>query len=641
MLVVNPARLLAPALTGHGAREPHDPAHVDRDGVPERDPDRQAARLRGGGVRRRRDLRARPRRLVVEPGRDHRPGPSPRPDARPLPAVPRRRGGDRGRLHVGPHRARSKFQLMQRLGIDTMLVCSNVGTATVDDDEVSASQLRRLGDVAEQHGVRLAFEALAWGRFIDDYRRAWRIVELADHPAVGVCLDSFHILSRGHDPAQIEQIPGDKIFFLQLADAPALTMDVLSWSRHHRLFPGEGAFDLPQFVGHCLAAGYSGPMSLEVFNDTFRQTDVLRTAQQAKRSLTWLEDQVAQVPSEASRPDRPSPSPTSTSPWPSTSSRSRPRTPVTSTCCCGSSGSPSGAATAASRSGSGPRAGRGWSATSSRPESWRPPWPRSGSRSSTRRPRPSGPGGSTPRRCSGVPMPMTPTCRPSGHPTAPRSSWPIARADAGWVTEFEGGDEVPPDPLLTGIDHVNLAHPWQSFDEAVLFYSSVLALESGTSQDVAAPTGLVRSHVVRSGDGAVRLALTSLPRRSTIRTVSRSTWRSPPTTPSPRRGPPGCAAPSATHPGQLLRRPGRPLRPRRRPGRGAAGAGSPYDRDGDGDFTHFYTETVGGVFLEVVQRRGGYQGYGATNAVRLAASMRPTPATDRIPVDWTRATLPT
>ena len=194
---------------------------------------------------------------------------------------------------------------MQRLGIDTMLVCSNVATATVDDDAVSAGQLRRLGDAAEAHGVRLAYEALAWGRFVNDYRRAWRIVELADHPAVGMCLDSFHILSRGHDPAGIEEIPGERIFFLQLADAPALTMDVLSWSRHHRLFPGEGSFDLATFVGHVLSAGYAGPMSLEVFNDTFRQTEVLRTAQQAKRSLTWLEDQVARLPVAAHRLDPP------------------------------------------------------------------------------------------------------------------------------------------------------------------------------------------------------------------------------------------------------------------------------------------------------------------------------------------------
>ena len=120
-------------------------------------------------------------------------------------------------------RARAKFALMQRLGTDTMLVCSNVATATIDDDEVSASQLRRLGEEASAHGVRIAYEALAWGRFVDDYRRAWRIVELADHDAVGTCIDSFHILSRGHDPAAIEDIPGSKIFFLQLADAPLLT----------------------------------------------------------------------------------------------------------------------------------------------------------------------------------------------------------------------------------------------------------------------------------------------------------------------------------------------------------------------------------------------------------------------------------
>ncbi|MFI1035822.1 hypothetical protein ACWD4O_12095 [Streptomyces sp. NPDC002623] len=45
------------------------------------------------------------------------------------------------------------------------------------------------------------------------------------------------------------------------------------------------------------------------------------------------------------------------------------------------------------------------------------------------------------------------------------------------------------------------------------------------------------------------------------------------------------------------------------------------DRDEDGgEFHHFYTATVGRIFFEVVQRTGGYGGYGAANApVRLAA----------------------
>ena len=78
-----------------------------------------------------------------------------------------------------------------------------------------------------------------------------------------------------------------------MADAPKLSMDVLSWSRHYRVFPGEGQFELAKFMGHVVRAGYTGPVSLEVFNDVFRQSDVERTAVDAMRSLIWLEEQSA------------------------------------------------------------------------------------------------------------------------------------------------------------------------------------------------------------------------------------------------------------------------------------------------------------------------------------------------------------
>ena len=73
-----------------------------------------------------------------------------------------------------------------------------------------------------------------------------------DHPHLGIILDSFHILSLGDDPAAIADIPGDKIFFLQMADAPLLSMDVLQWSRHYRNFPGQGQLDLPRFLEQVL-----------------------------------------------------------------------------------------------------------------------------------------------------------------------------------------------------------------------------------------------------------------------------------------------------------------------------------------------------------------------------------------------------
>ena len=139
----------------------------------------------------------------------------------------------------------------------------------------------------------MAYEALAWGKYVNDYEHAHRLVEMVDHPNLGTCLDSFHILSRDWDTAPIEDFNPDKIFFVQVADAPKLSMDVLSWSRHYRVFPGEGQFELAKFMGHVVRAGYTGPVSLEVFNDVFRQSDVERTAVDAMRSLIWLEEQSA------------------------------------------------------------------------------------------------------------------------------------------------------------------------------------------------------------------------------------------------------------------------------------------------------------------------------------------------------------
>ena len=140
-------------------------------------------------------------------------------------------------------RAERKFDVMQELGCDLLMICSNVSPDSLGGIDRAAADLRELGERAARRGLRIAFEALAWGRHINDYRDSWEAVRRADHPAVGLVLDSFHILARGTDLSTIRSIPGDRIFLVQLADAPLLQMDYLSWSRHFRNFPGQG--DLP------------------------------------------------------------------------------------------------------------------------------------------------------------------------------------------------------------------------------------------------------------------------------------------------------------------------------------------------------------------------------------------------------------
>jgi 4-hydroxyphenylpyruvate dioxygenase len=193
-------------------------------------------------------------------------------------------------------RAQHKFDLMQELQTDLLLICSNVSPASLGGIDRAAADFHALGELAAPRGLRVGFEALAWGRHVNDYRDAWEIVRRADHKSIGIILDSFHALAPAFPVTPIQSIPADKIFLVQLADAPKLGLDVLSWSRHFRCFPGQGDLPVAAFMEAIAATGYAGALSLEIFNDQFRSGSAVRTATDGLRSLIVLEDQLAQSP---------------------------------------------------------------------------------------------------------------------------------------------------------------------------------------------------------------------------------------------------------------------------------------------------------------------------------------------------------
>ncbi len=199
-------------------------------------------------------------------------------------------GCRRDRLPRNLERAERKFDLMQDLGTDLVLVCSNALADSLGDEQILVEDLRLLAERAGARGLRIGYEALAWGRHVNTYQQVWNIVHQADHPSLGVLLDSFHTLSLKGDPRAIVDIPGEKIFFVQMADAPILAMDVLEWSRHFRCFPGQGEFDLPGFLAPIIQSGYTGPLSLEIFNDGFRAAPPRANAADGLRSLLYLEE---------------------------------------------------------------------------------------------------------------------------------------------------------------------------------------------------------------------------------------------------------------------------------------------------------------------------------------------------------------
>ena len=168
-------------------------------------------------------------------------------------------------------RAERKFDVMQELGCPLMLVCSNTRPHRWAMPSRRRRKLHELAERASRRNLRIGYEALAWGKWVNLYQQAWNIVEKADHPHLGLILDSFHTLSLRDDPMGIADIPGERIFFVQMADAPLLAMDVISGRVTTATFRARAA-GCGDVFEQALLAGYTGNLSLEIFNDVFRRT---------------------------------------------------------------------------------------------------------------------------------------------------------------------------------------------------------------------------------------------------------------------------------------------------------------------------------------------------------------------------------
>ena len=531
--------------------------------------------------------------------------------------------------------AERKFDVLSELGASVLVCCSWSTASGVDDDDLAAEQLHALAGRAEQRGIRLAYEAVPWGR-LRTLEDAWRVVRRADHPALGLCLDSFHVLSMSNDPDAVSHIAGDKVFHVQLADAPRLNMDVREWSLHYRKFPGQGSLDVAGFVRRILSMGYRGPFALEVFNDVYQQEDPRHAATDAMRSLLVLGEAVAALGSAAV----PEPFPAVGLP-PAPDLRGFAFTELAVDAV---------SAPLVSRA----LANLGFAHVGQHRSKPVQLWEQGRARillnlAPQRSITPatasicslavesSDPAGSM-RRADRLLAPKLPRPRSADETDLNSVATPDGTAlffcdsddDEGWLEDFDPtGASADPSPLLTVIDHVSITESIDDFDQSALFLRSVLGLVPGQSSEITAPFGLIRSWSASDPSDRVRITLSTTPLR-------RGDWA--PGVSSPQLV--AFATDDAIACAKVMRVRGAPIL--QMPGNyyDDLEARLPlpaelveslrehsilYDRDEQGEFLHFFTEMLGSrVFFEVVQRINGYGGFGDPRSVplRMAAHRR-------------------
>jgi 4-hydroxyphenylpyruvate dioxygenase len=545
-------------------------------------------------------------------------------------------------------RAERKFDVMQELGCDLLMVCSNVSPESLGGIDRAAADLHELGEIAARRSVRVAFEALSWGRHIFDYRDAWEAVRRADHASIGLVLDSFHILARKTDLRPIRSIPKDRIFLVQMADAPLLDMDFLSWSRHYRNFPGQGDLPIEAFMQSLLATGYDGLLSLEIFNDQFRAGSARSVAIDGHRCLIALLDQL-----QSERPD-------------GGALRALPRRPK----CLGTEFVEFAIDEESAVKFENVLSGLGFSKTGEHVSKSVTRWNQGqinivvntekegfahsfnivhGTAVCAIALRVDDAAAALDRAQGLLDQPFRqpvgpgeleiPAVRGLGgslvYFTDPKTQ--LARV---WDVDFAqlGGTGPRQDAGLTTIDHISQSMHYEEMLTWLLFYKALLDLSKLPEQDVLDPGGLVKSQVLQSEDGALRLILNASQSAQTLssRFLNEAF---------------GSGVQHIAFASRDILATARTLA-----GNGVEVLPIPenyyddleaktdlsleaidelkslnilYERDGEAEYFQLYTHTFANrFFFEIVERRGGYKGFGASNAqIRLAAQVRLNPIT--------------
>src|SRR5687768_14865286 len=195
--------------------------------------------------------------------------------------------------------AKAMLDMCRALGSRVLLVCSSTSSHATNELGVFIKDLQKLAMLAVPYGIRIAYEALSWGRHVSEVPQAWEIVEEADRANLGLAIDSFHILATGTSLESLEEIVAEKIVLVQLADFMWREIrsreERIDTARHFRVFPGEGVHSeqVASLVRTLDRLGYRGDYSFEVFNDDYTQLPVEVVAERARRSVKWLTDQVS------------------------------------------------------------------------------------------------------------------------------------------------------------------------------------------------------------------------------------------------------------------------------------------------------------------------------------------------------------
>ena len=159
------------------------------------------------------------------------------------------------------------FRIAGELQVTTMTVICTFTPGRVPIGQVTES-FAALADRAAAYGLHCVLEFIPlWG--IDNLAKAWEIVRTAERPNAGLAFDFWHYIRGGRDDLLLLSIPGDRISYVQIADAEATLpagRSLFDDCLFHRLPPGEGSLPVDELLRMLKKIGGLQRVGPEVFS---------------------------------------------------------------------------------------------------------------------------------------------------------------------------------------------------------------------------------------------------------------------------------------------------------------------------------------------------------------------------------------
>lgn len=176
------------------------------------------------------------------------------------------------------------LEMAQALEVSSYVVFSGAGASKPEEYKAASARLARYAEVAEPYGVKIAFEFIAGARLAGSFRTALEMVRAADHPNLGVCVDTFHLYAGISKVEDLLLAKPGEIVHVHFHDAPASLPREL-WRDADRLPPGEGCMPMHDISKALKRAGYQGVLSVELFGASYQSGDPHEVALRCYRAV--------------------------------------------------------------------------------------------------------------------------------------------------------------------------------------------------------------------------------------------------------------------------------------------------------------------------------------------------------------------